>query len=201
MSRRSAWRSVLLLAVLLLAACARQAPRPDAAQLAAQDEREQRLAGVGHWAIDARVALSVPGQGGSGSLHWERWPAAMDVTFHAPVGGQGFRLYADAGGARLDGLADGPLYGADAAALLWRATGWRVPLAELEYWVRGMRAPGGDARLEFDRDGLPLRLEQGGWTVEYRDWFSARVPPLPRRIFARQQDSRVRLLISDWRLP
>ena len=34
--------------------------------------------------------------------------------------------------------------------------------------------------------------------VEYRDWFTDRNPPLPKKVFATRGNSRVRVSIEDW---
>lgn len=63
-------------------------------------------------------------------------------------------------------------------------------------WVRGARAEGG-SRLDFDAEGRPSLLQQRGWTVEFRDWDRSE-PPRPGRIYARQGDATVRLVVDEW---
>uniref|UniRef100_A0A0S6YXW2 Outer-membrane lipoprotein LolB n=1 Tax=Mizugakiibacter sediminis TaxID=1475481 RepID=A0A0S6YXW2_9GAMM len=75
-----------------------------------------------------------------------------------------------------------------------------MPLAELAAWVRGLRAQG-PAELAFGADGLPSTLEQDGWRVEYRDWYTDRQPPLPQKVFAERAPYRVRVAIERWQLP
>ena len=76
--------------------------------------------------------------------------------------------------------------------------GWDVPLADLRTWVRGLRAPGSAASVQYDERNLPAVIEQDGWRVEYRDWFIDRDPPLPRKVFANRADARVRMAIESW---
>ena len=195
------WRFAgLALPALLLAACTPAPVRPDQALLAAQNAREHKLAGLDNWTLRGRLGVSNGEQGGSGSLVWLRKGAAYDFELQAPVTGRSFRLRGDAGHVRLEGLDRGVLEGSDARALLAQALGWKVPMAQLDYWVRGMRAPHTQARLLFGEDNLPERLVQDGWTVEYRDWYADTDPPLPRRVFARRGDDRVKLVIRSWSL-
>lgn len=185
---------------LALVACAPQTLRPDQALLAAQNAREKQLRGHDNWTIRARLGVSDGEHGGSGSLVWVRSNDNFDFELRAPVTGRSFRLHGGPGQVQLDGLEQGSLHGADARSLLHEALGWQVPMAQLDYWVRGMRAPGSTAQLLFGADGLPERLSQDGWTVEYRDWYPNTDPALPRRVFANRGDDRVRMVINSWAL-
>ncbi len=184
----------------LLVGCTAAPVRPDSALLAAQGVREKQLQGHDHWTIHARLGVSDGRHGGSGSLLWVRRGSAFDFELQAPVTGRSFRLHGEPGQARLDGLDQGPLSGGDARSLLRQALGWQVPMTQLDFWVRGMRAPGSRASMLFDKDGLPAQLTQDGWTVTYRDWYPETTPPLPRRVFARRGDDRVRMVINSWTL-
>ncbi|MGB8634305.1 MAG: lipoprotein insertase outer membrane protein LolB [Rhodanobacteraceae bacterium] len=193
-SRRCA--GLVLLA--LLAGCTPAPVRPDQALLVAQGARERQLQGHDHWTIHARLGVSDGEHGGSGSLLWVRRGRTFDFELQAPVTGRSFRLHGEPGQVRLDGLDQGSLNGGDARTLLLQALGWQVPMTQLDFWVRGMRAPGSQARLLFDKDGLPTQLIQDGWTVKYRDWYPETNPPLPRRVFASRGDDRVRMVINSW---
>lgn len=193
--------AALLLAACLLAACAPTPIRsPDAHLLGAQTAREHQLAGKTHWILRARLAISADGDGGSGTLVWQRDRDGFEFIVRAPVTGRSFRLEGGPHGARLEGLEQGVVTGTDARTLLQRTLGWGVPMAQLRYWVRGMRAPGHAAELVFGDNGLPLRLVQSGWTIEYRNWYEDTTPPLPRRVFANRGDDHVRLVITHWSL-
>lgn len=188
---------------LLLAACAAPRVRPvaaDAALLARQVTREQALAAQADWQLRGRLGVSDGRDSGSGTLDWIQHGAEFRFSVHAPVTGKTWLLAGDTGHARLEGLREHAIEGRDAAALLERELGWRVPVAELVDWVRGLRAPGA-AQIQFRSDGLPAVIEQAGWTVEYPDYDESRNPPLPRKVFASRGDYKVRLAIREWTLP
>ncbi|MBW8368837.1 MAG: hypothetical protein K0M70_13380, partial [Arenimonas sp.] len=60
--------------------------------------------------------------------------------------------------------------------------------------------PRGPATVEFTPEGLPALIAQQGWQVEYREWDAAE-PARPRRVFARQGESTVRLVVDSWGEP
>lgn len=194
-----------LLAILLAFALAACAPAPvrreaDAGLLAAQADREAELAASPAWSLAGRLAVSDGRDGGSGRIEWRQRGDDLDIRLSAPVSRQSWRLTRSDGLARLEGLAGGPRESRDAEGLLREATGWLIPVDALAAWVRGARAPGG-AEIEFGEDGLPARLSQRGWQVEYRAWDGAARPPRPVRVFASRGEARVRLQVDRWDEP
>ena len=157
------------------------------------------------WAMTGRVALSNGKDGGSGQLEWTQGAGSLHLMLSAPITRQTWVLDADAKGATLQGVPNGPLRGDDAARLLREATGWDIPVAALGCWLRAVQADPavfGAAEIRYGADLLPLRIEQGGWTVDYSGWkpdpFSRL--PMPSRINAQRGDNRVRLVVDRWGL-
>lgn len=200
----------MLALVLLLAGCAGAPLRPAlpatdvAAAEAAQVRRERALARESDWSLAGRVAVSNRGKGGSGRIEWDQSGPEYGITLSAPVTRQGWQLTGDAHVARLEGLEGGPRTGPDARSLLLVATGWDIPVVALADWVRGARAPAlAPARIEYGSDGLPRRIEQDGWSIEYR-WLPEAVATerqvlLPSRIDASRGEARVKLIVDEWR--
>lgn len=192
----------------LLSACAGPAvrgPAPPALSPAAvevaQAARESALREQADWSLSGRIALSNGRNGGSGRIEWRQNGARYEVALSAPVTRQSWRLSGDAAGARLEGLEGGTRRGPDAAALLREATGWEIPVAALSDWVRGLRAQGqGPAELRYGADGRPARIEQGGWSIDYR-WPAAEGsgrPSLPSRLDAVRGEAKVKLIVDEW---
>ena len=195
------WISVGLLALLATACTTTTAPRrgSDATLLAAQAVREAALAGQADWAMTGRISVSAGGDGGSGRIEWRQRGEDFDIRLSAPVTRKSWRLVRQGGLVTLEGLGGGSRTGTDAEALLLEATGWRIPVRALGDWARGARAEG-PATVEFTPGGLPALISQQGWQVEYREWDEA-PPARPRRVFARQGEATVRLVVESWGEP
>jgi outer membrane lipoprotein LolB len=187
-----------MLLAALLGACsvreARVAPATD--PFVAQAAREQALRGEAQWSLRGKIAVTDGRDGGSGRIDWTQRGEDFVIEIRAPVSRRTWRLTRSEAGAQLEGLEDGVRHGADAEQLLHDAVGWSVPIADLVAWARGARGEG-DAKIEFDADQRPARLEQHGWTVEYRAW-DDREPALPTKVFAAQGQRRVRLVVEQW---
>jgi outer membrane lipoprotein LolB len=194
------WRQfpIFATALLLLGACAPVRVRENPASSAAQAAREAVLAPRTHWTISARIAVSSGKDGGPGELEWRQDGGDYSFTVHAPVTGKTWKLSGDSNHAVLEGVDSQALTGNDPQRLLRERLGWDIPLNDLIAWVRGLRAPGTPATVQYDAQDLPAVIEQAGWRIEFRDWFDDRNPPLPRKVFASRGDARVRVAISQW---
>lgn len=197
---RGALWSGCALAGLLLAACAPLPVREPGTvqQLAAQAAREQQLGAQQDWGLAGRFAASDGHDGGSGSLEWRQDGARYRFTLRAPITGKSVQLDGGPDGAVLTGAGKVPVTGTDASQVMRNEFGWDVPVADLAWWVRGLRAPGRPAILTFGSNGLPATLDQDGWHVDYRDWYAERNPPLPRKVYASRDPYTVRVLIEQW---
>jgi outer membrane lipoprotein LolB len=202
--------SMLAMAACLAACTSRPVrtelpPAQREAAEAAQAAREAALrAADPTWSLAGRIAVSNGRDGGSGRIDWRQAGERYEVSLSAPVTRQSWRLSGDATGATLEGLEGGPRAGADAAAILYEATGWNIPILALADWVRGARSDAlGPTNVEFGADGRLSRIEQGGWTIDYR-WPEAGIdgstgsPMLPSRLDARRGEAKVRLIIDHW---
>lgn len=203
MSARAAFAAkVLVVAAVLvaLAACAPVRTRGTVAQVSAQQSREAMLAPRTAWNFNGHFAVSDGHDGGSGTLSWRIDGADFSLTLRAPVTGKTIELQGGPGGAVLTGLRELPIRGDSAQALLTDEFGWHMPVEQLTWWVRGLRAPESPAEVSYGDNGLPSLLQQDGWSVEYRDWYTDSKPPLPRKVFASKPPYTVRLLIEQWRI-
>jgi outer membrane lipoprotein LolB len=189
---------VAMLAVL--AACAPVRTRGTTAQVQAQTSREAMLAQRTSWNFEGHFAVSDGRNGGSGTLIWQADGPRFALELRAPVTGKTVQLQGGSGGAVLTGLRELPIRGDNAQALLADEFGWHMPVEQLTWWVRGLRAPQSAAEVSYGENGLPSLLKQDGWSVEYRDWYADSRPPLPRKIFASKPPYTVRLLIDRWRI-
>ncbi|MEO5629534.1 MAG: lipoprotein insertase outer membrane protein LolB [Thermomonas sp.] len=211
--------AAIALACLGLAAC-QTLPRAAAptgvlvgnAEAAAVQAQQARIAKLGladaacnapAWAMSGRVALSNGKDGGSGRIEWTQGEARTQVTLSAPVTRQSWTLTTDVEGVALEGVPNGPLRGVDAGQLLRQSTGWEIPVEALGCWLRGAPADVGRmgaAKATFGSDQHLLRLEQGGWVIDYTNWQLDSVSgvDLPTRINAEQATNRVRLIVDRW---
>jgi outer membrane lipoprotein LolB len=202
----------LLALVLLLPACQPPATKPVTPTVSAnpadflqqQMSRELNLSRQNVWAFRGRAAISDGVQAGTVNMHWKQQGDSFDIEISVPITRQTWRLRS-AGPQRVQLQAYGltVMEGESAEAVLKQATGWQIPFADLQAWVRGMRAEG-VANAAFAPSGLPASFKQNGWFVDYREWNQS-VLPMPTKVFANTskngKNASVRLQIERWEMP
>ncbi len=199
---------VLMLAGALLAGCAGRVTESvdDAAARAAYADRAMAIESWREWGFTGRLGIRGAEDGGSGRIDWSVAGDHAVLQFRGALGQGAWRLETDAIGATLTRADGSVVRAADADALAFAEVGWRVPVEALARWVRGLasattqsatkRIPPG---LSLDARGLPLSLEQGGWQVTFERYDNETGAWLPGRVQAEQGETRVRLVISQWR--
>lgn len=195
-ARQAAFVASIALATMVVGCAPAPTRPPMVGDENTQAAREADLAKAPDWSFSGRLAVSSQGNAGNARIDWTQRGADYDIRLSAPITRQSWRLRKEGERVSLEGLEGGTREGDDAEAMLRQATGWRIPVPALASWVRGARAAG-PAQLEFDAAGLPAVLSQGGWAVEYRGWTEAS-PPLPSRVFARDGEASVRLVVERW---
>lgn len=200
--------SLIVIVLLVLAACATQPSRPPVADSsAAWQRRLQRLTGIDTWELRGRLAVRTDEQGGNASFSWVRRGDGSRLTLAAPFGAGSVRVTYDADRAVLTDRSGEVHHGESVQELLGRATGWWLPLQGLEHWVLGLPAPGVPARRELDAWGRLAMLEQEGWHIEFIEYVEQNGYELPRRIFIRRggdafgDSLEARFVIERWSVP
>lgn len=200
------------LALTLAAVAASCAPLPPPGPAPAPELVQARrtvLRAITHWDLRGRVAVRLPEEGAQATLRWLYRADGAVVDLTGPFGGGHARLQYDASGARLRDARGHEYEGADPETLLYRTTGWHVPLAGLVYWIRGLPAPDVAGVETLDERGRLRALKQLGWEIEFLAYGPVGDYELPSKLFLRRalparagvaDDPRieVRLVVNSW---
>lgn len=180
-----------------LAACA-SLPRDDALSEQRWQQRREALQAVDHWTLNGRIALQQAQEAWHASIYWQQQGQEFDIRLTSPLGGGMLSIEGDASGIFLR-LPEGKILAArDAQSLLHQQLGWRMPLAGLRYWVRGLPQPGVPFRKELDAQGRLASLYQAGWDIRFLRYMDAGGIDLPGKIFLENRELAVRLAIQRW---
>lgn len=198
---------VLLAQVLALAGCATPPARPVPADVnAAWQQRLSQLSALGKWDLRARIAVRVGDDGGQASLHWQHQDQGNDMRLAGAWGKGLLRLSFDRDTAQLTDEYGQTVSGPDAAVLLYRATGWVIPVSSLNSWMAG-RPVGDQAQTKLDRYGRLQQMTEEGWRIEYQEYQQVGRWELPRRMklsqLAEVDGQRLvtlRLVVSQWQV-
>lgn len=194
--RTSLW---LFSALLLLNACTGvPVQESDSGNKEAYTNRAEKLAAITEWGFVGKISLDDGEQGGSGKLRWDVQADHSELDFHGAMGRGAWQLtiYPDRAVLReANGMEQ---TAADVNDVVEDRMGWRLPVSALQWWVRGLAAPGVIEDEQFDSEGLLTSLHQFGWSVDFSRYDSRDVLALPIRLNATRDNYRVKLAISRW---
>ena len=191
--------TAILLLAISLSACV-QAPVENRI-MPSWDARMDELMGLETWNLKGRIAVRTPDESGSGSLHWAQRRDEYDLRVIAPFSGGVYELSGTAGTVSLRSPDNSLLQAGDAESLLYEAAGWRLPVSEMVFWIRGIPAPSLQVdRLLLDGENRVSELSQGGWSIRYKRYTAAGGVSMPARLDLENGEVRVRLSVREWNL-
>ena len=191
----------LFFLVLTLNACTSVSVKdPDFVNKEIYEDRTSQLNATGVWGLVGKISLDDGDDGGSGRLQWSVEPGHSELDFHGAMGRGAWHLQIGQDGVLLK-MADGTEQAADDVNdLIQDRMGWPIPLDALQWWVRGLAAPGVIENETYGSEGLLTSLRQFGWEVNFKRYASVDGVELPVRLNATNDNYRVKLAISRWRM-
>ncbi len=174
--------------------------------------RQAQLRPITAWNIQGRLAMRTAEEGWQASLDWMREGGRHRIDLTGPLGRGHLRLTRDEQGAELRDADQHRWRAENPEQLLYRVTGWQVPLDGLNYWVLGLPWPGSAADQELDPQGRLKSLVQSGWDVRFMEYTRYGSLELPSKLFIKRHDGgmndgpanhatlEVRLVIERWTL-
>jgi len=192
----------LALITLALSACSRQAGLfDDSARQQLWLEQQAAASAMTQWNLYARAALRLEGQAYNIGIRWQRdEDGRFTMLLEAPFGQGVMRVDTVGPGLYRLRLPDGRLFEGDSVeALLEQVIGWTLPIGGLDYWVRGLPAPGTASSHRLNADGRAREIRQDGWDILYLDYFEDMDPPiLPRLLSLENDELALKLVIERW---
>ena len=214
---------IIFLCCALAACSARQtAPsvtRPVAPENPAQalyKQRQSIIRSIDAWAFKGRAAVQRGSEGWSATLHWRQQGNSFRLRIIAPLGRGTYEiLRADDQVSLID--ADNNIYTATSPDELFaKAIGWRLPISNIEFWIRGLLGPNeSPSQLNLGADGLVKDFALHGWRVSILGYQPVSFPALstsankgtstdqlamPKKLFMNFDDTKVRVVINTWEL-
>ena len=158
------------------------------------------LTQIPEWGLVGKISLDDGDRGGSGRLQWDVRTGSSELDFHGAMGRGAWHLQISPDGAVLKEANGAEQSAAGVNALIQDRMGWPIPVEALQWWVRGLAAPGIVEDEQIDQRGLLTSLHQLGWRVEFNRYDSKAGVALPVRLDARRDNYRVKLVIGRWQL-
>ncbi len=187
--------------VFALSACTGVAVKePVAGGKLIYQQRAVEISGIEEWSFTGKISLDDGDRGGSGRLQWNVSADSSELDFHGAMGRGAWHLSIDPGRVVLKEASGEQQTATSVNDLIQERMGWPLPVDALQWWVRGLAAPGAVDAEQFDSGGLLIHLEQFGWSIEINRYNSFAGLELPIRLDARRDNFRVKLAIGRWHM-
>ena len=188
-----------LVCALLLTACATTRDSVRLPELGTWDDRLNTLSGLNEWEFRGRIAVKAGDDGFNGRLRWIQDNDSFSATVGGPIGIGTVRIAGNGASVVLTDK-DGVDTELDDAELDMRYRyGWTIPVQSLRFWALGIPDPALPAEKEFNEEGQLVKLAQRGWAVTISRYRLGGGQLMPNRLTASNADTRVRIVIDNWR--
>ncbi len=150
---------------LLFASCA---SAPPAAESGDWPRQRESLEALDAWQFRGRVNVRYQNESHTPRILWRQRQRTYDIRLWGSFNAGNTRIIGDPEGVTLE--SDGEvLSAATPEDLIHEQLGYELPVSQLEYWIKGLPAPGGEAELLFNERDQLAGIWQQGWSISYPD--------------------------------
>lgn len=192
------FRYINVVFVLWLAGCA-TAPQQQIPVNAQAHQRE--LAQLQHWQFSGRLAMKSPEQKASANIRWRQEGDRFAIRLSTLVGVTLLTMEGDGNSVTLR-QGDKTLTDSDPNRLLYRVTGWALPVSAFPQWAKGAATTLPQQEVAYTELGLLESIAQGNqWRLSYPDYRQQDNGLwLPRNLVFKNGNNEVKIRISRWEL-
>ena len=185
--------------LLVLSGCHATRPSVDLPELSTWELRQQVLRSVVDWEFRGRIAVKAGEEGFNGKFNWTQTGDDFFATVGGPLGIGTVKIEGNDKTIVLTDKDGVETVLVDPESELYYRYGWTIPVASLRYWALGIPDPQSAAVTTLDDAGRLERLEQRNWAVTISRYKESAGQQLPRTLTATNPDTRVRMVIDQWK--
>lgn len=166
------------------------------------EEHQAQLAALQNWQIKGRLGFKSPQEKFSASLNWRQETQNYELKLSSVLGTSLLEMRGQPGKVELE--VDGEHYqDSDAGQLIWRTTGWQIPVAYFPKWIKG-QIVSSDQVLTSPQGWVqqiqPQCLACNAWLITYDkyqllDTHAGDEQWLPHKIVLKNSDSQSTIII------
>jgi len=201
----SAWRmackSWVLGILLILVGCAGPEIRQgEVTTTVIQPGQEQADIANESFVLAGRLVVNARQHRFSGGIRWQHTGQSDEIYLFSPLGQIVAEIFRDQTGVRLVTSEPAVYQARDAEYLTSQVLGWELPLAGMQFWVRGDHFPGTVAEKDLGKNGRTVAIRQDGWQVVYRNYYPEQegISVLPKLLEFSRPDVKMKLLVDQW---
>lgn len=192
---------LLFTCITMLTSCTSLSTQP-AANAKTPESWENRvgaLSNIQDWDLKGLIAIRNTRDAWSANWRWQQHQHDYVIDLAGPLGTSPTQLTGTPNTVTLT-TADGKKFNSHSPeSLLEKQLGWRLPVSNLYYWIRGLPVPNIAAQKQFDSSHRLTVLFQQGWRIEYLRYTEGKTD-LPAKIILNNSALNVKIIINQWQL-
>jgi outer membrane lipoprotein LolB len=161
-------------------------------------QRQQALKHIADWDINGAFSIRQPNQTTIASFEWTQKEKNYRIRINSSLDLYGVNIVGRPGLVMLWRAQNEHFSARSPEQLMQQQLGWRLPVSNLYYWMRGLPAPG-NYQAQFDNFGHIVMLTQQGWQIHYEQYLSVGTVDLPQILDLTNQELGVKIVIKHWK--
>ncbi len=188
--------------ILLLAGCATvfQPSAVAPTQKLSWQQRQKQLLAINHWQLRGAFSVQTPKNVNMAHMNWQQDERHYLINISGPLNIGGVQIIGQPGQVTLVASAKQKYTASSPEELLQQALGYRLPISNLYYWVRGVPVPDLPAKTQLDPQQHLIALQQEGWQIQYADYTHVSNTDLPTKVTLVNPELRIRMVINQWQV-
>ncbi len=161
-----------------------------------------KLSKLESWQLMGKIGIRTPQESMSAAINsWTQVGELYDLQLSSTFLGLGAaHLRGNRVFVTLEESGEPPVFSDQPDLLIEQSLGFPLPISHLQYWVKGLPAPGAHIVLRRNDRGLPTRLKQFGWSLSFEKHTEINGLPLPGKIKLQRGEVRIILAIKEWNM-
>jgi outer membrane lipoprotein LolB len=192
-------RSTFLLTSLLYLSACSMLPNK-AFQPGSWPQQQQLLEQLSSWTLQGKLGIRSrsPDKNHSATMHWQQHDEHYQIQINGPFGQGKIKLQGDPGQLLLERTNQPAVSTRQPETLLMQELGWRLPIKQIAYWVKGLPAPDSKYTHQLMAEGVLSQLEQSGWELRFSHYQQIDNYLLPGKIVMTRDPLTLTLIAKQW---
>lgn len=169
-------------------------------QASSWQKRQQILKQIQNWHVKGKIAIQTQQEAGSAMVNWTQRKQTFTISLLGPLGNPGLTLKGRPREVTLQTSDGKTMTATTPEILLLQVWGWRLPVAYLHDWIRGLPVPGIEAQTQFDALHRLSSLVQGEWRIQFQDYMKVGQVDLPSKLAISSSFFKTKLIIYNWEI-
>ncbi len=192
-------RSLLLTGLLALSGCV---VAPQSSQNSNWNAQRELLQELDSWQFRGRVDVRYNNDSDTPRIQWQQQDQEYRIRLWGTFNAGNTLITGRPGSVTMESRGE-TITASSPEQLILQQLGYELPVSYLEYWIKGLPAPGERAELEFNELNQLSLIRQADWTVTYNDPRQYGDLSLPANMILTRpaNDIRLRFIGLNWTLP